>query len=109
MQTRFALSHKRDARMALFCVWYESCKNCCLPHLRFLKSPPTIGMGQNKTDILFDEPPQIPSVDVSSLNIARRTPKQVFEEIGEDVDNRFIQRKRRKLVFDELRRVSFGT
>jgi len=65
-------------------------------------------MSQNKADILFDGLPQIPSVDVSSLNIARCTPKRVSEEIGEDVDSRFIQRKRRKFVFDELRRVRFG-
>lgn len=61
-------------------------------------------MSENKSDVIFDGRPQILSVCVSFLDIARRTVKQVSEEIRDDVDDGLIQREGegRQFVFDQL-------
>jgi hypothetical protein len=88
MQARLAFRQQLKSRMSIRCVSNESCQNCCAAYLALLSTLPSIGMSQDKVDIVLDRFPKFWRVGVMYVCVG--TLIKVSHEIPEDLDSRLI-------------------
>lgn len=88
MQARLALCDERDPRSAMLGVGDPSSFDSCLAHLALLRAAPSVRMRQYVHDVVFERRPDF--LPVSLADIGFRTVKEVFHEIGENIDDGLV-------------------
>src|ERR1700722_3585949 len=107
MKACFSFCQQLEARLSVWSVRDETCKDCGMAYLTLLRTLPSIGVSQNKVNIVLDGCPQ--GWRVSILYISLGAFIQISHEIPKHLDCRFILRKGRNIVIIDLRRHIFWT
>jgi len=108
VQTGFALSHKRHARMAFWCIWDKTGSHGRTAHKTLLGTFPSVGVGKDKGCIRFERLEKFFSTCVSLFNIFACAIMQISEEIRKHINSRLLGRKRWNIIRDMSPRTCLG-
>lgn len=93
VETGLPFSHEMDSTTSLRRVRDDSRSNGSSPEMALLRTPPTVGMGQDELDLGSHRVPLVLSDFVGGDEEHLRRIEQVTHEIREDVDDRFPLRE----------------